>query len=149
MQIRERVDARVAPLRAPDARSALARPVGGWVHAVRLALGMSMADLASRLSVTPAAVAKLETSEQDRRVRLDTLARAADALDCDLVYALVPRTTLADTLERQARTVALARIGQVTTTMALESQAVPGETTETEVERVMRQVVEEPGLWRR
>src|SRR5215217_7999866 len=91
MQARARsaLDRRLADWRRLPAREA--RPHGGWVRAIRDALGMSAADLAERMGVTQSTVARLESSERDGRIQLDTLQRAADALDCDLVYALVPR----------------------------------------------------------
>lgn len=120
LTIRRAIDRRVAPLR--EHRSATARPAGGWVRAIRSALGMSTSDLARRLGVTPVAVRKLENSEQAGTVRLDTLARAADAMGCDLVYAFVPRTTLEGFVDQRARSVAEAEIHRVDTTMALEDQ---------------------------
>jgi predicted DNA-binding mobile mystery protein A len=73
---------------------ALARPPRGWVRAVREALGMSAAALAARLGTTAGAVTRLEQSEASDRIRLETLRRAADALGCDLVYLLIPRSPL-------------------------------------------------------
>lgn len=118
--IRRSIDRRIAPLR--EHRSATARPSGGWVRAIRSALGMSTGDLARRLGVTPVAVRKLEHNEQAGTVRLETLARAADAMGCDLVYAFVPRTSLEEFVDERARAVAEAEIRRVDTTMALEDQ---------------------------
>lgn len=117
----------------------------GWVNAVRLALGMSQRDLARRVGVTPAAIAKLEASEQAGTARLDTLRRAAAAMDCELVYVLVPRTSL-DHIRRQ-------RIEELTShvvqrlrhTMALEDQ--PVSFTEDELNDIRRHVTEGP-IWR-
>ena len=67
------------------------RPPHGWARAIREALGMSAAALAARMGTTAGAVTRLEQSEAGDRIRLDTLHRAADALECDLVYLLVPR----------------------------------------------------------
>ncbi|GMA23625.1 transcriptional regulator [Luteimicrobium album] len=118
--IRRSIDRRVEPLRKHS--SATARPAGGWVRAVRSALGMSTTDLARRLGVTPVAVRKLEASERNGVVRLDTLTRAADAMGCDVVYAFVPRTSLEEFVEVRAQERADTELGQVDTTMALEAQ---------------------------
>ena len=84
---------------AMGSTSAIAnRPRGGWVRAVRDALGMNTRQLAQRLGVTHNAVVDLERSEVAGVAKLEALRRADEALDCDLVYALVPRTTLEDTV---------------------------------------------------
>jgi predicted DNA-binding mobile mystery protein A len=115
---RRRLDTRLGALRPEQ----IAVPPAGWVRAVRDALGMSQADLAARLDVTPQAIQQVETSERDGRVRLATLRRAAEAMDCTLVYALVPNTSLEDTVIRQARAVVGAEVEAAERTMALEAQ---------------------------
>src|ERR1700734_1900790 len=74
----------------------LSRPPRGWVRAVREALGMSAAALATRLGTTAGAVTRLEQSEASAHIGLGTWGRAADALGCDLVYLLVPRRPLGE-----------------------------------------------------
>jgi predicted DNA-binding mobile mystery protein A len=101
-----------------------ARPQGGWIRTVRGALRMSGAALARRLGITERAVRKLEASEADDRISLGTLRRAAEAMGCELQYALVPREPLADTLMQRAREVAAREMAPVAHSMALEDQAV-------------------------
>ena len=67
------------------------RPPSGWIKAVREALGMTSAYLAKRLGITLSTATRLELSEAEDRITLATLRRAAEALDCELHYALVPR----------------------------------------------------------
>ncbi len=74
----------------------LARPVRGWIRAIREALGMTTAQLGKRLGIRQASVVGLEKSEASKSITLETLERAAHALDCRLVYALVPRKPLAE-----------------------------------------------------
>lgn len=123
----------------------LARPPRGWIRAVREALGMSSAVLGARLGVTPGAVIRLEQSEASDRIRLDTLRRAADALGCDLVYALVPRRPLTTVVRERARELAHLQAAAVEQTMRLEDQAT-GEAKALE-DRLTRQLLERGGLW--
>lgn len=102
---------------------ALARPPRGWVRAVREALGMSAAAVSARLGTTAGAVTRLEQSEAADRIRLDTLRRAADALECDLVYLLVPRRPLRTVVRDRARELARWQVAAVEQTMRLEDQA--------------------------
>lgn len=85
---------------------------------------MSAADLGRRLGVTGPAVSALERSEQDGTARLDTLRRAAAAMDCTLVYALIPNHQLEESVRARAELVARRQLQSVATTMALEDQAV-------------------------
>jgi Fic-DOC domain mobile mystery protein B/predicted DNA-binding mobile mystery protein A len=81
------------------------RPVRGWLRAIRSGLGMSGVDLARRLGVKPPRVVEMEKSELDGAITLKVLARAADAMGCSLVYALIPRAgSLEQTLRNQAGT---------------------------------------------
>lgn len=77
-------------------------PRSGWVKTVRLALGMSSEALGARVSISPQGVRRLEQSEADGSISLNTLARIADGLDCDVRYVLVPRTSLVDKVVRRA-----------------------------------------------
>ena len=125
----------------------LARPQHGWVRAVREALGMSTAALASRLGTTAGAVTRLEQSEAADRIQLNTLRGAADALGCDLVYLLVPRRPLTAVVRDRARELAHHQIIATEQTMRLEDQAT-GKTSEME-DRLTEQLVERGGLWNR
>lgn len=98
-------------------------PVKGWIRAVREVLGMSGTQLAQRLRVSQPRIPKLEQDELSGAVTLKTMRQAAEALDCVFVYALVPRTSLEDTVRTQARKVAGERMQRVSHTMLLESQA--------------------------
>jgi predicted DNA-binding mobile mystery protein A len=83
---------------------------------------MSTSQLARRLGLTRQAVAQMERSEADGSIRLETLRRAAAALDCELVYALVPRASLEEVVDQRARSLAR-RTAEITRrTMSLEDQ---------------------------
>src|ERR1700722_17273494 len=79
------------------------QPHQGRIRPIRDALGMSSTELASRMTVGQSTISGLERSEVRGTIKLETLRRAAGALDCDVLYYLVPRTTLEDTVQRRAR----------------------------------------------
>ncbi len=118
---RASLDARLTPLGPAQRYRA---PHSGWVRAIRDALGMSAADLGRRMKITGPAVSALERSERDGTAGLNTLRRAADALDCTLVYAFIPNHGLDETVRRQATKTAREQLVHVKKTMALEDQAV-------------------------
>src|SRR5271169_1478480 len=98
-----------------------ARPPSGWIKAIREALGMPAVYLAKRLGIVQSSVHRLEKSEADDTISLGSLRRAAEALGCELHYALVPKKSLGQTLEAQAEKVARERMVAVAHTMALEA----------------------------
>lgn len=141
---RERLDERLVPLKPAERFRA---PPKGWVRAVRDALGMSGVQLARRLRVQPPSVAALEASEESGTIQLKTLRRAAEALDCTLVYALVPNDTLEGAVRARARKIALRDLGRVSHTMKLEAQETPDGSTDERLEAYIRDKVKERDLW--
>ncbi len=106
------------------------RPRSGWINAIREGLGMAATHLANRLGVATSTVTRLESSEADDTISLATLRRAAEALGCELHYALVPRQSLAQTLESRATNLARQRMAAISHSMALEAQSTSPETAE-------------------
>ena len=109
---------------------------------------MSAADLGARMGVVESTVIRFEQNEQTRRIQLDTLARAADALGCDLVYALVPREPLEDRVQQQALRRAREWFSIVRHSMALEDQAASSEVDEQQLHQQAAIIGDQPGLWR-
>jgi len=99
-----------------------APPPMGWVRAIRDALGLTGAQLARRLGIRPASLSELEKNEASGRITLATLKRAAEALDCSLVYALVPNRGLGKMVEEAATEAAQKELAASFHTMALEGQ---------------------------
>jgi predicted DNA-binding mobile mystery protein A len=122
--VRQLLDARFA--NADELRAQFSRPPRGWLRSVREALGMSQAQLAARLGVNQKTVHSLEVGESAGTVQLDTLARAADALGCDVVYALVPRVPLRQVVHQRLLELAEEQVASVHQTMLLEDQLPDG-----------------------
>lgn len=109
---------------------------------------MSQADLGRRMGVNASTVMSLEWGEREGRVQLDTLRRAADALDCDLVYALVPRRSLESAVQDRARRKASVALAPVTHSMLLEDQQVMPDAMQAQLDEQTVRLVDRPGLWR-
>jgi predicted DNA-binding mobile mystery protein A len=123
-----------------DARSST-RPQRGWIRAVRQAVGIPGKELAKRLNRAPSAINYLEKAEADYRISLGNLRDAADALGCQLVYALIPKSgSIQELAEHQARVKATENVRAVEHTMALEDQAVGGvdEKIEEQTKRILK-----------
>lgn len=101
------------------------RPPQGWIKTIRMALGMTSGVLAQRVGdVSDSAIRKLELAEAEDAITLASLRRVAEALDCELQYALIPRLPLKQMLSEQASIVAEKQMERVSHTMALEEQKV-------------------------
>jgi predicted DNA-binding mobile mystery protein A len=117
------------------------RPQKGWIRAIREATGVTVREVAKRLRKSPSIVIYFEKSEAGYRISLGNLREAADALGCQLVYALVPKNgSIQDLSELRARTKASENVRAVEQTMALEGQAVGGvqEKIEEETKRILK-----------
>lgn len=114
-------------------------PVGGWIKAVREALGMSTAQLAKRLGIKQPSLVALEQSEAKGTIELATLRRVAEALDCTLVYALVPSKPLETMVRDSAREFARRRRGPVEHSMLLEDQKVTTKGSEAGLDELVRE----------
>lgn len=123
------------------------RPTRGWIRAVRDALGMTSRQLGLRMRISQPAVAQLERSEAAGVIQLDTLRRAADALECDLVYAFVPRTTLTDTVRTRAEHVARQDIAAVDLTMRLDEKGLDAEQLQARTDDYASALITAGRLW--
>jgi transcriptional regulator with XRE-family HTH domain len=81
------MERRVRPYRKALTRP---RPKEGWLRAMRMAVGFPVDRIAEAMRFTPRMVFQLERSEQKRKISLERLEQMARALECDLVYGLVP-----------------------------------------------------------
>jgi predicted DNA-binding mobile mystery protein A len=127
------------------------RPPAGWLRAIREALGMTSGVVAERLGVTASGARKLEQAEAADAITLGTLRRVAEALDCDLQYALVPRRPLHEMRWQQALHLAQQWQQRAGRTMALEAQSVasPSATADERLEAMAEEILRTSGtrLW--
>lgn len=146
MMARKNIDKRLMGLRSSEV---LARPPRGWIKAIREALGMTSKQLARRLGVSQPRASEIEKNEVAGALTLDSLRRAANALDCQLVYALIPRQPLQELVEERAAKLARARLDAAAHSMALEDQSVDEVDARTQLDMLIKQFAENEGaaLW--
>ncbi len=144
---RRHLDAKLATLR-PTAL--FARPQTGWIRTIRQSLGMNAAQLAARMRVSQPRITMLEHGEAAGAINLKTLQRAAEALNCTLVYALVPNEPLEQMVRERARHVAAEHLAAAEHTMLLEDQRVPAEVGEEQLAETTDALVKNGShaLWR-
>lgn len=142
---RRQLDKRLNTLRS----SSFARPPRGWVKAIREALGMTTRQLAQRIGVVQSRAVDIEKAEVTGSITLESLERAARALDCELVYALVPRIPLETVIEERATNLAKSRVKAARHSMALEDQSLDEADEREQIRQLAKQLAEKSGskLW--
>ena len=144
---RRQLDKRLDALRA--AKIGAQRPPRGWIKAIREALGITTRQLATRIGVGQSRVVDIEKAEVTGSITLGSLQRAARALDCEFVYALVPRTSLETMVEGRASTLAKSRVKSARHTMTLEDQRLDEVDEREQIKELSRKLAEQSGsvLW--
>ena len=122
----------------------------GWIQSARLALGMSLKQLAERVGVSVSALTNFEKREQADSVSLATLKKAANAMDMELVYYFKPKDgSIKNAVEKQARKKAQEILNQSNQTMKLEDQETNSSSQELELERLTKDIMSKmpQNLW--
>jgi predicted DNA-binding mobile mystery protein A len=116
-------------------------PEGGWARTIREAIGMSQRQLAERMGVSKRTIQSAERNEARRKIQLESLQALAEGLDCELVYAFVPRESLQASLEKRAAELARRMVETVSTSMELEEQGVPDDEKQRQIEELASELL--------
>ena len=127
-------------------------PLDGWLKAVRGALGLTAAQLARRMKTQPSDVLHLERREVLKSATLASLDKAARAMNCRLVWAIVPdkpNDSLTAIVEKRAHRVADQLSRSVDQTMKLESQGLSPELSKRQADNLAEDLLRngDPRLW--
>ena len=101
-------------------KAIIARPQQGWLKTIREFLGMTTTQLAKRLEISQPRIVAMEKNE--RNVKISTMEKIADVLNCDFSYAFVPRENIDDIIYNQAKKKAKKILDKVNKNMGLENQ---------------------------
>lgn len=125
-------------------------PKGGWIKSIRQALEMPVSSLANRLGCSRNNITALEQREKKGSISLKTLEEVAQALNCKLVYCLVPLDSLDETIEQQARKVAKKQIKTINHSMLLEQQGLTAKQLKNQEENLVKELMQGnlKKLWR-
>lgn len=135
------------PLEQLDKRTSRFRPLleisaprDGWIKQIREALGISARQLAEKVGVSQPTLAKIEKSEVERTVSIKTLDRIAEALECNLIYALIPKDSFEKLVQRRAYQAAEKLVKRVSHSMELEKQGLPSKRRRAQVEEIAQEM---------
>jgi len=135
---RKNLERRLAPLRTTQD---LVRPPRGWIKAIREALGMSTTQLAERAGMSQSRIPRIEKGEVNGTLTMKTLQHMAEAMNCRLVYSLVPNEPLDDILRERAEDIADRRLARTHQTMKLENQALTRADLKSERQRLVTELL--------
>jgi predicted DNA-binding mobile mystery protein A len=128
--------------------SSVASVSRGWIRAIRDALGMNMRQFANRLGVSKSRIPRIEQDEITGGLTLRTMNRVAEELDCVFVYGFVPRTSLDDTVKKQASIAAQRRMSRLMHTMNLEAQGLSSKNAKKALNNMVDEIIDSPSmLW--
>lgn len=114
------------------------KPRVGWIKTIRTALSMTEEQLAYRLGLTRGRINQLEKAEAENAVTLRTLQETANALGCELVYAIVPKgdTSLENIITTRAQKIAKNKVAQIAHSMSLEAQSLDKAMLQTQTDKL-------------
>ena len=125
------------------------KPKNGWIKTISQALSMPLAFVANKLNISEQSVNQLENNEAFETISLKSLRRLAEAIDCELHYAIIPRErSLQKIIKNRAEFKARLIIKEVNKTMELEDQKI--ENSENSVKLLTKDFAENlnKNLWR-
>ncbi|WP_396601732.1 mobile mystery protein A [Algibacter sp. R77976] len=125
-------------------------PERGWINTIRNSLNMTMAQLGTKLNITRQGVRKIEESEANGTVTLNTLKEVAATIELKLVYALVPKEgTIDDLIEIKAEKLAQRIVLRTNQNMKLEDQGIGDEKISKTIKELANEIKREmrKSLW--
>ena len=128
------------------------RPPSGWLKAVRGALGINTRQLAKRCGVQHSSILKIEKSEVQDKASIESLKKIASAMNCQLVYAIVPKTeynSLEEIINHQTQLLAHELIKKADHTMQLEAQGISSKEIKSQTRKLANELKDkmDPRIW--
>lgn len=118
----------------------------GWIKYMRSVLGMTLKELAKRAGLALPTIAQAERRESEGKITIETLRKLAQAMECEFVYAFVPKDDITELLRTKAMDKAKRTILKADTHMSLEDQKVTEE-LQFRIEMLAEKLLEKGKVW--
>lgn len=118
----------------------------GWIRHMRHALGITLQKLAERTQVSKASIAQAERNESKGKITVETLKKIAAAMECEFVYAFVPKENIKSILKKKALAKSRQIIFEADTHMTLEDQRVEQDIN-ARIEQLAITLIERGDVW--
>lgn len=114
-------------------------PSSGWVHAIRLSLGMSLKQLGRKMNITAQSVKEIEEREKAGTISVNVLKQFGSSLNMKFIYGFFPEGgSLTKMIEQRALEMAKEIVMRTSVNMSLEEQK--------NTERRLRKAIQEKAL---
>lgn len=126
------------------------KPKNGWIKTVRETLKMTISDLSKRVGTKAPVIKIFENNERNGTITLNTLNKIAEAVDCKLVYAIVPNDSFKKIIENQTQKIAESMVSRVSHSMDLEMQGSKQKENEKQIKELKKNILNNfsKNIWR-
>ena len=98
-------------------------PVGGWIKAIRISIGMTLKQLGKKMNVSMQNINQLEQREREGAITINKLKEFAAVLNMKLIYGFLPNdSSLEKMIEKRATQIATEIVMKTSHNMKLENQ---------------------------
>jgi len=127
--------------------SRLTSPPEGWLRTNRKALKIPVKVILEKAGIKKSELYRIEKAEVEGRLTLNKLKETANAMGCDLYYAVVPRGEIKGIIEDRARSHAKKLVRDASVHMQLEDQATTTEQVELQIDKVTEELIKDMPDW--
>lgn len=132
--------------RSEQLRTFVEKPERGWIHQMREALGLTLAKLGELCGVATPTIAQAERREVEGKLTVETLRKAAEAMNCDFVYTFIPKSDMNEFIQQKAYQKAQRILRRADLHMSLEDQKVKSD-LEARILRLQKKLIAEGKVW--
>jgi len=98
-------------------------PSAGWVHSIRLSMGMSLKQLGKRMNITAQSVKEIEEREKAGTISINVLRQFGASLNMKFVYGFIPeKESITEMIKQRALEIAKEIVMRTSVNMSLEEQ---------------------------
>lgn len=137
------IDRRIEAIRSTMDKTSVR---GGWIKYMRQALGLTMQELAQRVGLAASNIAQAEKREAEGKITLELLRKIAQAMECEVVYSIVPKKDIHTFIHDKAQEKARALLMNADLHMKLEDQKVTVSENE-RIDRLAKKFIEKGDIW--
>lgn len=139
----DQINRRIEALRDISAHTKVRQ---GWIRYMRESMGMTLKNLGAKAGLSISAIQQAERNELAGTITLNRLKQMAETMDCELVYAFVPKSPITKILENAAKNKALRLLKVADIHMNLENQKVD-RALKARVDQLAKTLLEKGDIW--